>query len=182
MLFCTKAKHIPIELMMTSVPRFPPKGHGRYVLGKHKYTAKDCDCHFCSFYKINKCTLEKCECIEECIDAVSIGYVEFMKHVFEPIKNRDFHKRLTEHLKNERGIKTMSYKGNAHKEMFERDIERNLNSDNVMLSALYLLTADKFLWSKVKYAVGEKNINFSIVHLGEISTDNYALYMTQQEG
>lgn len=181
MLFTTKAKDRTIELLMTSVPGFPPKGHGVHTFFRHQYTAKDCDCHFCLCYKRNKCTLLKCGCIEERIGALSIEFVEFMKYAFETIRNQDFQKRLTQYFKYEREMKSMMYRGNAHKEMFERAIERNPIGDNAMLSAIYLLTADKLLWSKVKYAVCNNSINFSAVRLGDVSTDSYAIYMTAKD-
>ena len=46
-----------------------------------------------------------------------------------------------------------------------------------MLSAHYLLTADKYLWSKVRFAIGNSAINFSAVRLGDISTNAFTLYM-----
>ena len=75
----------------------------------------------------------------------------------------------------------MLYRGKAHKEMFQSAIERCLNSDNAMLSALYLLTADKFLWSKVRRSIDGKRIHFSAVHLGNVSPDAYTLFMTARD-
>ena len=86
--------------------------------------------------KGRKCTLPKCGCIEERIEAVAVGYAEFMKHTFDPIKNNVFQNRFTKYINNESEMKFMLFRGNAHKEMFERSIERSLNSDNAMLSAL----------------------------------------------
>ena len=180
MLFSTKPKDMSIERMMTSVPDFPPKGHGTYILGRHKYTAEECDCSFCPHYKRKNCKLPECEYIEERIEAVAVGYAEFMSHALSAIENRAFQKRLTQYLK-ESEIEFMPYRGNAHKEMFEKAIEQSLNSDNAMLSALYLLTADKYLWSKVRYAVSGKSVNFSTIRLGDISTDAYTLFMTAKD-
>ena len=181
MLFSTNPRDMSIERMMTSVAGFPPKGHGIYIFGRYKYTAEECDCRICPHFKRKKCKLPKCECIEERIEAVAIEYTEFMKHTLEPIKNKAFQKRFAKFISDESEMMFMLYRGNAHKEMFERAIERILNSDNAMLSALYLLTADKYLWSKVRFAVSNNAINFSAVRLGDISTDAYTLYMTARD-
>ena len=181
MLFSTNPEDMSIERMMTSAPGSRPKGHGTYIFGRHKYTVEECDCCLCPHYKKKKCKLLKCEYIEERIEAVAIGYAEFMKHTFEPIKNNVFQNRFTKYIKDESEMMFMLYRGNAHKEMFERAIEKSLNSENSMLSALYLLTADKYLWSKVRFAIGTNTINFSAVRLGDVSTDDYTLYMTAKD-
>ena len=180
MLFSTKPKDMSIERMMTSVPGFPPRGHGTYILSRHKYTAIECDCSFCPHYKRKNCKLSECECTQERIEALAVGYTEFMSHALSAIENRAFQKRLTQYLK-ESEIEFMLYRGNAHKEMFEQAIEQSLNSNNAMLSALYLLTADKYLWSKVRYAINNNAVVFSAVRLGDISTDAYTLYMTARD-
>ncbi len=181
MLFSANPKDMSIERMMISVPSSRPKGHGLYIFGRHKYTAEECDCSLCPYYKKKKCTLPKCGCIEERIEAVAIRYAEFMKYTLDPIKNKAFQNRFTKYINDESEMKFMLFRGNAHKEMFERSIERSLNSDNAMLSALYLLTAEKYLWSKVRCAVSNNDINFSAVRLGNVSTDAYTLYMTARD-
>lgn len=181
MLFSTTPQEISIERMMTNIPNFPPRGHGLYIFGRYKYTAKDCDCSLCPNYdRKKKCKLPKCECIEERIEAVSAGYMEFIKHTFWPVKNHVFQSRLNEYLK-ESEDHPMLYRGNAHKEMFESAIERSLNSDNAILSALYLLTADKYLWSKVRLFVRSSAIDFLAVRLGDVSPDAYTLFMTARD-
>lgn len=181
MLFSTKPKDIELERMMTSVPGFGRRGYGMYVFNKFKYSAKDCDCRLCTHYdKKEKCTLSKCECMEERIESEAVGYSEFMRHTFSAIENHAFQKRLKKFMK-ESEDHPMLYRGNAHKEMFQKIIERCLISNNAMLSALYLLTADKFLWSKVRYAVGNRSIDFSSVRLGGVSPDAYTLYMTARD-
>ena len=181
MLFSTNPKDMSIERMMTSAPSSRPKGHGTYIFGRHKYTAEECDCRLCNHYKKKKCKLPKCECIEERIEALAVGYAEFMKHTLAPITNKAFQKRFAKYINDESEMVFMLYRGNAHKEMFERAIERSRTSDNAMLSSLYLLTADKYLWSKVRSAIGNSAINFSAVRLGDISTDAYTLYMTTRD-
>ena len=181
MLFSTNPKEMSIERMMISVPSSRPKGHGLYIFGRHKYTAEECDCNLCPHYKKKKCTLPKCECIEERIEATSIGYAEFMKSTLDTIKNKAFQNRLAKYINDESEMMFMLFRGNAHREMFKRTIERSLTSDNAMLSALYLLTADKYLWSKVRCAVSNIDINFSAIRLGDVNTDAYTLYMTARD-
>ncbi len=166
MLFSTNPEDMSIERMMTSAPGSRSKGHGTYIFGRHKYTVEECDCRLCPHYIRKKCKLPKCECIEERIEAVAVGYAEFMKHTFDPIKNNAFQNRFTKYINDESEMKFMLFRGNAHKEMFERAMDKSLNSENSMLSALYLLTADKYLWSMVQCAVSNNSINFSAVRLG----------------
>ena len=181
MLFSTTHKDMELERMTTSVPGFGRRGHGVYVFNKFKYTAKDCDCRLCSHYdRKKKCELPKCVCIEERIEAGAIGYAEFMSHTFEAISNAAFQRRLNECIKESEDC-PMIYRGKAHEEMFKAAIERSLSSDSAMLSALYLLTADKHLWSIAKRSIGNKSIDFSAIHLGGVSTDASTLFMTARD-
>ncbi len=181
MLFSNTRQDIELERMMTSVPGFGRRGHGVYVFNRFKYTAKDCDCRLCPYYdRKKKCRLPKCACIEERIEAGAAGYAELMYHTFEAVKNNAFQRRLKKYMKESEDC-PMIYRGKAHKEMFQTAIERSLSGDNAMLSALYLLTADKHLWSLARRAVGYKSIDFSAVRLGDVSTDAYTLFMTARD-
>lgn len=75
----------------------------------------------------------------------------------------------------------MLYRGSAHKEMFQTTLATRPNISNFMLTALFLLTADKRLWSKVRSAVSSNNIDFSSIKLGDISTNAYALFMIAKD-
>ena len=103
-----------------------------------------------------------------------------MSHTFEPVKNTAFQRKLKEYMKESEGC-PMIYRGKAHEEIFKSAVESSLDSDNAMLSALYLLTADKLLWSKVRHAVGSKSVDFSAIRLGNLSTDAYTLFMTARD-
>lgn len=103
-----------------------------------------------------------------------------MSHTFEPVKNTAFQRKLKEYMKESEGC-PMIYRGKEHEEIFKSAVESSLDSDNAMLSALYLLTADKLLWSKVRHAVGSKSVDFSAIRLGNLSTDAYTLFMTARD-
>lgn len=181
MLFSTTPKDVAIERMMTGVPNFPPRGHGSYVLRKFRYTAKDCDCRLCPYYDRKlKCKLQKCECMEERIEASVVSYAELINHVFTPCENTALQKRIKQYSKESEDT-PVNYRGKSHKTLLQNIASKKQSCENKTLAALYLLTADSRLWSKAKHFVTSDGIDFSAIHLGNVSPDAYTLFMTAKD-
>lgn len=75
----------------------------------------------------------------------------------------------------------MIFRGKAHEVMFRNAIAHENNSDRDRLAVIYLLTGDKFLWSKVRQSGADRDFDFSAVHLASISPDAYTLFMTARD-
>ena len=68
-----------------------------------------------------------------------------------------------------------SFRNNAHRTVF-LEVSRNMNrSNNAVLAALYLLTADSRLWNQVKDCVQHNQILFDQMRPKDHSTNSYAL-------
>lgn len=73
------------------------------------------------------------------------------------------------------------FRDNTHKNLFQKALKQNPNANAGMMSAIYLLTADKCLWSKARSAVGVSGIAFDQVKLRNISTDGYTLFFAAKD-
>ena len=61
--------------------------------------------------------------------------------------------------------------------IFESHIKNNpCKCSREYLSAVYLLSADNFLWKASRHAVGKRTIHFDLIVIKGISTYGYALY------
>ncbi len=75
----------------------------------------------------------------------------------------------------------MEYRGQTHNEMFTFAIKNRKNANFRYLSVVYLLTADKHLWSICKNAVSEHSVDFSHIRNTGLSSDAYTILMTAKD-
>ena len=75
----------------------------------------------------------------------------------------------------------MNYRGKEHREMFTLATKNKKGADYKYLAAVYLLTADKKLWSVSKGAVSVNKIAFSEINSAGLSLDAYTLLMTAKD-
>ena len=76
----------------------------------------------------------------------------------------------------------MIFQNENHKRIFESEKLNLHKPSNRSLAVLYLLTADNPLWIKTKrYIDRNGKVDLQSVHLGDISTDGYALWKAVKE-
>lgn len=76
----------------------------------------------------------------------------------------------------------MIFQNEEHKQIFEAERMRLCKPDKQALAVLYLLTADHTLWIKTKRCMDRNGkVDLQSVHLGDISTDGYALWKAVKE-
>ncbi len=76
----------------------------------------------------------------------------------------------------------MIFQNSNHQRIFEIEKPNLYKPSNRSLAALYLLTADYPLWIKTKrYIDRSGKVDLKSVHLGDISTDGYALWKAVKE-
>ena len=76
----------------------------------------------------------------------------------------------------------MIFQNEQHKRIFEAQRLSLHKSSNQVLAVLYLLMADHTLWVKTKRHIERNgNVDLQSVHLGDISTDSYALWKAVKE-
>lgn len=170
-----------IEAILKKLPYGTQKGGGRFRT-PYKYTKKDCDCRLCLYYR------KKTGCIEDICPVLNIrlgcgaaSISEAVKTVFKDAKNAAFQKRLSQ-IYNRKDDATMMFQNNRHKQIFETERLNLRKPSKKALAILYLLTADKVLWQKTKsFLTSNGKIDLNGVHLGDVSTDSYALWKAVKE-
>lgn len=76
----------------------------------------------------------------------------------------------------------MIFQNNRHKQIFEAEQSFMRNPGKKTLAVLYLLTADYTLWRKTKPLLSSTGkIDLRSLHLGDVSTDSYALWKAIKE-
>lgn len=76
----------------------------------------------------------------------------------------------------------MIFQNKNHQRTFESEKLNLHKPSNRSLAVLYLLTADHTLWIKTKrYMDRNSKVDLQSVHLGDISTDGYALWKAAKE-
>lgn len=170
-----------IEAIMKKLPYGTQKGGGRFR-SSYKYTKKDCDCRFCLYYrKKTGCTTALCPVLDIRLGCGAASIGDVVKAVFKEAKNAAFQKRLSQ-IYNRKDDAIMIFQNNRHKQIFETERLYLRKPSKKALSVLYLLTADKALWQKTKpFLTGNGKVDLKGVHLGDVSTDSYALWKAVKE-
>lgn len=74
----------------------------------------------------------------------------------------------------------IKFKNSLHRKYFMEFISENVEnpyaSRNEFIAAVFLLSADKFLWKRSASALTGYSINFDSINLSGISTEGYALF------
>lgn len=115
-------------------------------------------------------------------EAAPVGttHVELIRSAMRHVRNPAFRKRLNDYIE-ERKECAMNYRGMRHRVLFQNELQKRENPSAALLCALYLLTADCRLWSRVRRSVRAKGVQFQGVRLGELSPEAYTLYMTAKD-
>ncbi len=170
-----------IEAIMKKLPYSIQKGGGRFR-SPYKYTKKDCDCRLCLYYrKKTGCTATLCPVLDIRLSCGAAPIGDAVKAVFKDANNTAFQKRLSQ-IYNRKDDVSMIFQSNRHKQIFETERFNLRKPGKKALAVLYLLTADKSLWQKTKpFLTSNGKINLKGVHLGDVSTDSYALWKAVKE-
>lgn len=74
----------------------------------------------------------------------------------------------------------IKFKSTLHRKTFTEFITANVKnpylSRNEYIAAVFLLSADKFLWKKARCALTGYSVNFKSLDIAGISTEGYALF------
>lgn len=74
----------------------------------------------------------------------------------------------------------IKFKSSLHRKLFTEFISENVEnpyaSRNEFIAAVFLLSANKFLWKRSTSALTSYSVNFDSINLSGISTENYALF------
>lgn len=170
-----------MEAMMIRTPNGVQRGGGKNR-SPYKYTKKDCDCRFCLYYrKKDGCTVPVCPVLDIRLSCGAASFFEAVKSAFSEVKHIRFQRRLSR-IYQRKDADAMIFQNSNHQRVFETEKRNLYKQSNRSLASLYLLTADHPLWIKTKrYIDRSGKADLKSVHLGDISTDGYALWKAVKE-
>lgn len=177
--------HTPSFNSMEAIMKRPhggvQRGGGRNR-SPYKYTKKDCDCRLCLYYrKKNGCTEDVCPVLDIRLSCGAAFLGEAVKATFMEVKHIPLQRRLLR-IYQRKDEEHMIFQNENHKRIFESEKVNLYKPSNRSLATLYLLTADHSLWIKTKrYMDRNGKVDLQSVHLGDISTDSYALWKAVKE-
>ena len=70
----------------------------------------------------------------------------------------------------------MYFKNEKHQELFTKAIKKMDQKDNVQMSVVYLLTADKKTWQRCRSYMINQKIPIHRIRIGESTKEGYALF------
>ena len=171
-----------LDRLMRSVPNFTPRRHG--IVCKQEYSAKDCDCRYCTHYsgrgRKPGCTLDRCEYMRERIVAESATYRETVAETMSTVHYPPFVRRVNQLIK-ENEETPMEYQSEKHFAAFSEAIDRLNRKDTALMAALYLLTADHRLWQATKPLVERSGINMGAVRVKNCDENAYTLFCAAKD-
>ena len=130
---------------------------------------------YCLYVKGGQCTLPECMCIDDWIKAGGMPAPVVLEALCKG-REKELRRRCETILRNG-GQKFMKFKDSFHESRFERLVQTQQILDKTVLSAVFLLTADRELWSAMKRNILRgRIIRFDSTKLTGIDETGYTLY------
>lgn len=179
-MFFTDGKLRGLEKFM-SLPRYPARKGGGTYRSSYNYTKGDCECVNCLHWKKRLgCSQIICPYIQKRIDCGSCSFDEILHVAFIDVNNKKLQDRINLYVRESKTME-VKFRNDKHKELFYKAIESKYKMNNKLMSAVYLMTADIFLWKQVCSNVGMKEILFEKIRLKKSSPESYALYCAAKD-
>ena len=176
MLFTGTPKLRALERLMTSIPNFMPQGSGYMVLHCFEPPPEPCPEGYLTYCgKGVKCKVPHCPYLEAHIIAGRASRAEVMKETMKHIRSHAFLRRLCSFLR-ESEDHPMHFRNEKHRLVFNEAIRKLDRKNNALISAVYLLTADKMLWAHAKRHVLKNGIAFESMKPINCSTNGYTMF------
>ena len=152
------------------------------IVSRLGYNARDCDCRLCEYAdkKENACKVPNgCVCFRERLVAGCVPFSELLELLIDEVDVKPFVTRVT-HLSGE--IPPIFFL-TGHRERFDSLWCRHsrVADEDAMCAALYLLSADRFLWGRSAAAVQPDMIRFKAIGIHGVDLGGYVLFHTARD-
>lgn len=176
--FMNNTRYADTEFVMQLIPGFTPRGSGMSV-SRFEYSARDCDCTVCAFKtRKGKCkSPDRCVCLRERLVAGCVPLTELLGVLAREVRSQPFVARVSRLSQRPLPI----FETGDHQIRFEAAYREKLTGASGQTAAVFLLTADTFLWSKARSAVTTERIDFPAIHIHGVDLDGYVLFHTAKD-
>lgn len=171
----------PYEKDMMKIPYVPTSKSEKEEFRKslfYHYSCKSCVYYF---QGKDKCKRTVCPFLNERIKNKSITLLELIPPIIYTTKNEKFYNRLLNlYHKIQEGKIMGLFKSDKHKKIFDKQInlykKQGYILSNRFTAALFVLTADPFIWNHSKYHIKPNAIFFDEIDIKGIEPDAYLLF------
>lgn len=176
--FMNNTKYANTEFEMQLIPGFAPRRSGMSV-SRFEYSAHECDCIVCTNKtKKGKCKSgSHCVCLRGRLVAGCVPLTELLEVLAREVPERRFVARVSRLSSRPLPI----FETSGHQLRFEAAYRERLTGSAGQAAAVFLLTADPFLWSKARLAVVPEGIDFPVIHIHGVDLDGYVLFHTAKD-
>ena len=176
--FMSDTHYANAEFEMQRIPGFSPRSSGMSV-SRLENSVHGFGCRCCVF----KTRKEKCGipsgsvCLRERLVSGCVPFSELLEILAREVPVRPFVARVSRLSQQQEPV----FGSEAHRQRFEEAVKENGIGFSGQTAALFLLTADLFLWSKAKSAVVSGSIDFSSIRIHGVDLDGYVLFHTAKD-
>lgn len=176
--FMRNTKYANTEFEMQLIPGFTPRRSGMSV-SRFEYSARDCECSACAYQGRKKkyASPDRCICLRERLVAGCVPLNELLGVLTKEVPERPFVARVSRLSRQPLPI----FESSTHQTRFEAAHKENLTGSAGQTAAVFLLTANPFLWSKSRLAVTPEKIDFPAIHIHGVDLDGYVLFHTAKD-
>lgn len=176
--FMSNTPYANAEFEMQAIPGFTPRRSGMSI-SRFVYSSRDCDCGSCTYKsRKGKCKSQTgCVCLRERLVAGCVPLSELLEVLTREVPVHPFVARVSRLS----GKSEPIFATAAHRQRFEAAWEEKEADFSGQTAALFLLTADAFLWSKAQSAVVLGSIDFSSIRIHGVDLDGYVLFHTAKD-
>lgn len=166
------------EYEMQLIPGFAPRRSGMSV-SRFEYSVHECDCTACTNKtKRGKCKSgSRCVCLRERLVAGCVPMSELLEGLAREVPERLFVARVSRLSSRPLPF----FETTAHQHRFEAAYRERLTGSAGQTAAVFLLSANPFLWSKARLAVVPEGIDFPAIRIHGVDLDGYVIFHTAKD-
>lgn len=167
--------HARSEIEMQQIPGFKSRKSGM-VVSRFSYTPVDCDCHGCT-QKAEKKEgggLTECICLRERLEAGCVPLNELLEVMAAEVGTAPFSARVSRLSARD----TPFFDCGQHSLRFWNlwEAHKAVPDEAALCAAVFLLSADSFLWGKSVTAIKPDFIDFSAIQIHGVDLNGYVLF------
>lgn len=172
--------HAHSEIEMQRIPGFRSRKSGM-VVSRFSYTPVDCDCRSCTQKTEKKkgCKLAECICLRERLEAGCVPLNELLEVMAAEIGTAPFSARVSRLSARE----TPFFECGQHSLRFWNlwETHETVPDEAALCAAIFLLSADRFLWGRSVTAIKSDFIDFPAIRIHGVDLNGYVLFHTAKD-
>ena len=178
--FMRGTPYAALEIEMQRPPGFRPRKSGT-IISRCACSTQECDCSLCAHKDRNGTdqTSKRCACLCEQILAGCTPLSKLMGDLTAEAAGKPFAARVAHVSEDFSSIFFLA----GHQERFDSllDGKSNPADTDALYAALYLLSADRFLWGRSVPAVKPDAVHFKEIQIHGVDLGGYVLFHTAKD-